>query len=244
MEIVDLTEENVSQALCGKGGGREEREKFLLWNLREGKVRGKIAVEGGEGLGWIDYYPRSDGWIRIGCILVDEERRRRGVGHALMNACLADCRGSKGVIVAATIWEHMPKGFFKEFGFVDMNDKANISLMMVKFGNHEAPKREKEKIDKPKIKPVEGKLTIDAFDDGGCPTSYATRQLVKEAARNNFGEKIAIREYDTKDRAVVEEFGDAEGIFIDGDKAFFGYPGSLEGITGILRRKLEDMKLL
>ena len=86
MEIVDLTEENVSQALCGREGGREERRKFLLWNLKSGKVRGKIAVERGEKLGWIDYYPRDDGWILIGCILVDEESRHRGVGRALMNA--------------------------------------------------------------------------------------------------------------------------------------------------------------
>jgi len=243
MEIVDLTEGNASYALCGRDGGREERRRFLLWNLKNGKVRGKIAVEGGKGLGWIDYYPRRDGWIRIGCIDVDKECRRRGVGRALMNACLADCRGSKGVIVAATIWEHMPKGFFEKFGFVDMNDKANISLMAVKFGDHEAPKREKEKVDKPKIELVEGKLTIDVFDDGACPTSYATRQLVKEAARN-FGDKIVIREHDTRDRAVVEEFGDAEGIFVYEDKAFFGYPGSLEGIMGILRRELKDRKLL
>jgi len=243
MEIVDLTEENVSQALCGREGGREERRKFLLWNLKDGKVRGKIAVEGGERLGWIDYYPRSDGWIRIGCIDVDKESRRGGVGRALMNACLADCRGSKGLIVGATVWEHMPKGFFKKFGFVDMNDKANISLMMVKFGNEEAPKHEKEKIDKPKIKLVEGKLAIDTFDDGECPTLYVTRQLVKEAARN-FGEKVVIREHDTKDKAVVEKFGNAEGVFIDGEEASFGYPGSLEGITDILRGKLGDRKLL
>jgi len=243
MEIVDLTDENVSHALCGREGGREERKKFLLWMLKEGKVRGKIAIEGGEGLGWIDYYPRSDGWIRIGCIDVDKGSRGRGVGRALMNACLADCKGSKGLIVAATSWEHMPKGFFKKFGFVDIDEKANISLMRVMFGNEEAPKREKEKIDKPKIKLVEGKLTIDAFDDGECPTLYITRQLIKEEARN-FDEKIVIREHDTKDKAVVEEFGDAEGVFIDGEKAFFGYPGSLEGIRSILRRKLEDRKLL
>jgi len=181
--------------------------------------------------------------LLIGCIDVDKESHRRGVGRALMNACLADCRGSKGVIVTATVWEHMPKGFFEKFGFVDTNDKANISLMAAKFGDREAPKREKEKVDKPKIELVEGKLAVDAFDDGACPTSYATRQLVKEASRD-FGEKVVIREHDTKDRAVVEEFGDAEGVFIDGEKAFFGYPGTLEGITKTLRRKLEDRKLL
>ena len=91
MEIVDLTAENVSQALCCESyggyhdGGVEERRKFLLWKLRDGKVRGKIAVEGGKRLGWIDYYPRSDGWIRIGCIDVDEESGGRGVGRARLS---------------------------------------------------------------------------------------------------------------------------------------------------------------
>jgi len=153
--------------------------------------------------------------------------------------------GSNGVIVAATVWDHMPKDFFKKFGFVYTNDKANISLMALKYRGERAPAHEKEKDERPKIKlgGKAGKLVIDMFDDGQCPTSYVTRQLVKEATEH-FGEKIVIMEHDTKDGAEVGKFGDVEGIFIDGEKAFFGYPESLEGISEILRKKLEDRKLL
>lgn len=249
MEIVDLTAENVSQALCcvSYGGyhmrGVEERKRFLLWKLKDGKVRGKIAVEAGERLGWIDYYPRSDGWFRIGCIEVYKEYRSRGVGRELVNACLEDCRNSKGVIVAATVWDHMPKAFFKKFGFTDMDEKANISLMALKYKGDEPPANEKEKDSAPKLNLDAGKLVIDMFDDGECPTSYVTKQLFKEAAKD-FADKIVIKEHDTKDRAVTVRFGDVEGIFLNGEKAFFGYPGELEGIKKILRKELEGKKLL
>lgn len=253
MIVVDLKPDNVSQALCcqfRKGywiEAVEERKKFLLWRLSEGKVGGKIAVEGGKRLGWIDYYPEADGWVRIGCIVIQKENRGRGIGRALINACLEDCRGSKGVVVAATIWEHMPKGFFKKCGFVDTNEKANVSLMTVRFGENEPPKTEKEQAQrqyKPKLEP--GKLVIDMFDDGECPVSCVTRQLAKEAARD-FGDKVVVREYDTKDKVVVEEFGYMEGIFLDGERAFFGYPdkeyqGIVEEIREVLRKKFEAKK--
>ena len=250
LKIVDLKPDNVSQALCcqfRKGywvRGVEERKKFLLWRLNEGKVRGKVAVEGEKGLGWIDYYPRGNGWVRIGCIDVLKENCSRGVGRALVNACLDDCRRSKGVIVGATVWDHMPKGFFKKCGFFDTDEKADVSLMAVKFGKEEPPRTGKEQAQK-KYKPKleTGKLVIDMFDDGQCPVSCVTRQLVKEAAMD-FSDKVIIGEYDTKDKTVVEEFGYMGGIFLDGEGVFFGYPdkeyqGMIGEIREVLRKKLE-----
>jgi hypothetical protein len=155
---------------------------------------------------------------------VPKENEGKGVGRTLVNACLKDCKRSKGVVVGTTVWEHMPKGFFKECGFVDTNEKADISLMAVKFGTEEPPKTGREQVQgkyAPKLE--RGKLLIEMFDDGECPVSFVTRQLVKEAARD-FGEKILVREYDTKEKAVVEKFGNMKGIFLDGAEAFFGYP--------------------
>lgn len=246
MEIADLTKERVSLALCCEShggyfkGGREERRKFLLWKLKEDKVRGKIAVEDKERLGWIDYYPTEDGWFQIGCILVGPEHRGRGVGRALINACLKDCKGSKGVLVSATVWEHMPKLFFKKCGFVDPDPEANISEMVMRFGEEEIPLSHEKRKFTPELEA--GKLVIDMFDDGQCPTSYVTRQLVKEAARD-FTDKIVIREHDMKDETEVTRFGDIEGIFIDGEEAFFGYPGKeyqgmLKEIRETLRKRL------
>jgi len=245
LEIVNLTVENVSRALCCESyggyweGGVEERRKFLLWKLKDGKVRGKIAMEGEERLGWIDFYSMEDGWFRIACIDVDRKHRGRGVGRALVNACLKDCRGSSGVVVGATVWDHMPKGFFKKCGFVDTDEKANMSLMVFKFGEEETPPPQKERNYTPKLEA--GKLMVDMFDDGQCPTTYVTRQLVKAAARD-FVEKIAVREYDLKNQAVAERFGYIRGIFLDGEKTFFGYPGKIEEVREILRKKVEDKK--
>jgi predicted GNAT family acetyltransferase len=253
LEIVALSPNNVSQALCcqfRKGywiRGVAERRKFLLWRLKERKVQGKIALENTRGLGWIDYYPQTDGWVRIGCIRVPKENGGRGIGRALVNACLDDCRRGKGVIVGATVWDHMPKGFFKKCGFFDTEEKADVSLMGVKFGEEEPPRTEKEQEwKKYKAKLTSGRLVIDMFDDGNCPVSYVTRQLVKEAARD-FSEKIIVKEYDTKSKVVVEEFGRIKGIFLNEEKAFFGYPdkeyqGMIGVIREILRKKLEGKR--
>jgi predicted GNAT family acetyltransferase len=251
--IVDLKPDNVSKALCCQFregywvGAVEERKNFLFSRLTEGKIRGKIAVDGEKGLGWIDYYPIEDGWIRIGCIDVPRENCGRGIGRALINACLDDCRRSKGVIVGATVWDHMPKGFFKKCGFFDTDEKADVSLMAVKFGVEEPPKTGKEQSqEKYKPKLERRKLVIDMFDDGKCPVSFVTRQLVKEAA-GDFSDKIVVREYDLKDKAVVEEFGYVHGIFLNGEKAFFGYPDRdyqeiAKKIREALRKKIEAKK--
>jgi GNAT superfamily N-acetyltransferase len=241
LKIVNLTKENVSLALCCEsyGGhweeGVEERRKFLLWKLKHGKVRGKIALEE-ERLGWIDYYPREDGWFRIACILVDKKHRGRGVGCALVNACLKDCRGGKGALVGATVWEHMPKGFFKKCGFVDPDPEANISVMAMRFVEEKAPPPEEKRKFTPKLEA--GKLVIDMLDNGQCPTSYVTRQLVREAAMD-FTDKIVIREHDMKNEVEIKRFGDLKGIFLDGKGAFFGHPGEVEKIKEILRKRLE-----
>jgi predicted GNAT family acetyltransferase len=248
--IVGLKPDNVSQALCcqfRKGYWTEavdERRKFLLLRLDEGKVKGKIAVEDGKSLGWIDYYPRPDGWVRIGCINVPDEHYGRGIGRTLVNTCLDDCRCTKGVVVGATIWDHMPKGFFKKCGFFDTDERADLSLMTVKFGTEEPPRIEQEQAQR-KYEPMleQGKLVIEMFDDGQCPVSYVTRQLVKEVARD-FGDKVVIKEYDMKKEAVADRFGYMKGIFVDGEKAFFGYPdeeyqGIIVEIRDILCNKLK-----
>ncbi len=246
-----MTKEKVSLALCADyggyfEGGREERKKFLLWKLKDGKVRGKIAVENEERLGWIDYYPMEDGWFRIACIDVDVDKRGQGVGRSLMNGCLEDCRGSNGVLVGATVWEHMPKGFFKKFGFVDATPEANISVMALRFGEEDVPAPQERRRFTPRLEV--GKLVIDMFDDGQCPVSYVTRQLVKEAARD-FADKIVIKEHDMKDEAEIKRFSGIGGIFLDGEGAFFGYPdkeyhGMIEEIREVLRKRLEAKSIL
>jgi len=163
-----------------------------------------------------------------------------------MNACLRDCRGSKGVLVGATVWEHMPKGFFKKFGFVDTTPEANISVMALRFGEEEVPAPQERRRFTPRLEV--GKMVVDMFDDGQCPTSYATRQLVKEAARD-FADKIVINEHDMKDEAEIKRFSGIGGISLDGEGAFFGYPdkeyhGMIGEIREVLRKRLKAKSIL
>jgi len=88
-----------------------------------------------------------------------------------------------------------------------------------------------------------GKLVIDMFSDGQCPTSYVTRQIVKKAAKD-FSSFIVVRDHDLKDPEVTKKYGLMEGIFIDGESAFFGYPRRdyaemTDKVREALREKLE-----
>jgi thiol-disulfide isomerase/thioredoxin len=138
----------------------------------------------------------------------------------------------------------MPRVFFEKCGFFDTDEKADVSLMAVKFGEEEPPRTEREQAqEKWEPRREKGKLVIDMFDNGGCPVSFVARQLVKEAARD-FGGNVIVREHDTKDKAIAEKFGSMKGIYLDGKRTFFGYPdkeyqGILAGINEALRRKLD-----
>jgi GNAT superfamily N-acetyltransferase len=260
LEIKDLDEKTIRDGFCTRpypgthksfektGSNLEEalaeRRRFLSDRLIEGTVWGKIAYKKGEPAGWIDCFPADlEGWVLIGCIDVGEGFRRQGVGSALTKAIIEEAkkRGVKGVAVGATVWEHMPKGFFAKCGFVDTDEKADMSLMILKLEGVEDPRfPPKENLYKPQR--VKGKVVIDLIRTGNCPTPYATHYLVKKAAER-FKDKVAVNEYATSEADVVERFGKGGcGTYVNGESAFFGYPGELDKIVEFLQKKVDEIE--
>jgi predicted N-acetyltransferase YhbS len=259
LEIKDLDEKTMLDGFCAKPSPEAlksfekteskleealaERQRFLSDRLTEGTVWGKIACRDGEPLGWIDCFPTDlDGWVVIGCIIVQTSVLGQGIADALMKAVIDEAknRGAKGVTVGATVWEHMPKGFFAKYGFVDTDVKADMSLMILKLKDVETPRfPPRENLYKPQL--VKGKIVIDLIRTGNCPTAYQMHDLVKKAAKR-FKDKVIVNEYATNEKDVVGRFGKGGcGIYVNGESAFFGYPGELDDIVVYLQKKVDEI---
>jgi len=235
------TETNLKEALL-------ERKRFLTVRLTEGRVWGKITYKDGEPVGWIDYFPTDlSGWLSIGCIDVEVNFRKQGVGRALMEASIEDCKDKhkNGVIVYATVWDHMPKDFFKKFGFIDTDEKADMSRMFLKLKDVDDPEFPHQKNFYKSCLKKES-IVIDLLRSGSCPVAYQMHDLIKKAAQH-FKDKVLLTEYATGEKELVERFGDAfnrsDGMFINGEPCFFGYPGQLEKIKAYLQKKIEEIDI-
>jgi len=260
MEIKDLDTKTMLDGFCTKpspgflkgfektGSKLEEalaeRRRFLSDRLTEGTVWGKIAYKDGLPVGWIDCSPAElEDWVVIGCIDVEEGYSRQGIGKALMEAAIEEARrrGLKGVIVGATKWYHMPKSFFAKYAFVDTDEKADISRMILKFKETEDPQfPPRASFYKPQL--VKGKVVIDLIRTGNCPMGYQMHDLVKKAAER-FKEKVRINEYATSEKDVVGRFGKGGcGMYANGESMFFGYPGKLEDAVAYLQKKVDEVE--
>jgi GNAT superfamily N-acetyltransferase len=260
LEIKDLDEKTIRDGFCTRpypgthksfektGSNLEEalaeRCRFLSDRLIEGTVWGKIAYKNGEPAGWIDCFPADlEGWVLIGCIDVEEGLRRQGVGSALTKAVTEEAkkRGVKGVAVDTSVWYHMPKGFFAKCSFVDTDDKADISRMILKLQDVEAPRfPPSENLYEPQL--VKGKLVIDLIRTGNCPTAYQTHDIVKKAARR-FEDKVIVNEYAASERDVAKRFGKGGcGMYANGEPMFFGYPGEPDDVEAYLQKKVDEIE--
>jgi predicted N-acetyltransferase YhbS len=221
-----------------------ERRRFLSDRLAQGTVWGKIAYKDAEHVGWIDCYSTDlKGWVLIGCIMVQKTLRGQGIGGALMKAVIEEAkkRGLKGLTVDATVWEHMPKGFFAKCRFVDTDEKADMSLMILKLEDVEDPQFPPEE-NLYEAQLVKGKVVIDLIRTGGCPTPYLMHYFVKKAAER-FKDKVIVNEHATSEREVVERFGKGgQGMYVNGESAFFGYPGELDKIVAYLQKKVDEIE--
>ncbi|MBN2379581.1 GNAT family N-acetyltransferase [candidate division WOR-3 bacterium] len=260
LEIKDLDEETMLDGFCTgpdpkERGGFEktganlevataERRRFLSDRLAQGKAWGKITYKDGKPAGWIDCFTTNlDSWSVIGCMWVEKSLRNQGIGGALVKALIEDARKREliGVTVDATVWDHMPKGFFAKCGFVDTNERANISRMILKLEDVEDPQfPPKESFYKPQL--VKGKIVIDLIRTGNCPTIYEMHNLVKKAAQR-FKDKVVVNEYATNEKEIVERFGKGfEDIYVNGERAFFGYPGEIDKIVEFLQAKVDEIE--
>ncbi len=140
VKLLTLTASDLGkvQMLCGHSPtyrrGYVAKMEWLQARLREG-MRYTLLQVGGCNGGMIEYIPgeyawrgvEADGYLVIHCLWVVGRNRGHGYGRLLLQACLDDAAGKKGVavVVSKTHWLPTPKIFLKNgFKLADHADPS------------------------------------------------------------------------------------------------------------------------
>jgi GNAT superfamily N-acetyltransferase len=153
----------------------------------------------------------------INCIWVLPRFKKVGIGTGLMQHVLDDAKKVGGASVIAyegdkwfEYFDYMPAGYFKRFGFREVSRDGARVLLHLDLGAHMTPR-----LLTPKNYRVEenGKTVVDVFCNSQCPWCG---WMADEVERNVKGSELTIRRVNTDSREVIEEFGLARGISING----------------------------
>ncbi len=260
MQIIDL-EESYHRAFfhCLEEWSEDMKDagdhKERWYNTMKDKgVRVKLAIEDGQACGMIQYLPieysnaKGEGLYFIHCIWVHGHkqgvgnRQRHGLGKALLQAAEEDAKvlGAKGMAawgIVLPFW--MKASWYKKHGYKKV-DRDGIALLLWKpfVADAQPPQWIKKKQDP---LPMPGKVVVTAFINGACPAQNMVFERAKRAAAS-FCEKVHFEAIDTLDRAALERWGIADGLFIDGKQIWTGPPPSYEKILKKIAKRVKKLK--
>jgi GNAT superfamily N-acetyltransferase len=188
IKIITMTESKLGevQMFCGHSPtyrrGYNAKIEWLRARLGEG-MRYTLLQVNGRNAGLIEYVPgentwrgvEAEGYLVIQCFWVVGRNRGHGYGRQLLEACLADARGTNGVavVVSKMHWLPTPKIFLKN-GFI-LADQAPTSFdLLVKRFNPEAPL--------PKFKSVVQKIPpgLTLYHSDQCPYTQNLPEITSE----------------------------------------------------------------
>lgn len=223
------------------GLGCVAKRAYCAAMIGEG-FKAKLAYDdAGRAIGQIEYLPIEAALNRvvgrgltfINCMWVPPPHQRKGIGAALLNACIADAKAKhKGVAVLGYEGiDYMPASFFLKRGFEVVEQEGPCSLLWKKWASVEPPHFLPRKY-KPRLS--KGVVVIDFFWNGQCPYAGRTLERVRKVARA-MRDYVALNEVETNSRPRVKRYGLADGFFINGKIASW-YPPTEEEI----RRAIEN----
>jgi N-acetylglutamate synthase-like GNAT family acetyltransferase len=254
MKIVDISPETEKLYFCCLEDWSDEMKEAgdhkQRWyeRMKDKGVRVKLAEdEDGAIAGMIQYLPVEYSMFEgsrlhvVLCIWVHGhrqgigDRRKKGMGKALLKAAEEDCRemGSGGLVAwGLAIPVFMRASWFKKHGYKVVDKDGFMRLLWKPFSVEAVPPR----FMKRKKKPGKGMNRVDVsiFRTGWCPAMNIAYERTLRAS-GEFGDKIDLHEYDTVDRRIVEEWGISDGIFIDGKELRTGPPPAYKQV----HRKIE-----
>lgn len=202
-----------------------------------------IAYEGTTPVGHIEYIPiehaprpvSGEGLTFINCLYVQPHARGRGVGAALLQACEEKVRSSSNGLaaIANADWPPAPIGFFAAHDFMPVAEEHGAQLMVKAWDKVVAPHFLPRHYE-PLTLSHPDQVPIDIFWCGQCPHWVKARDRLVNLA-HQYGHQIVIRGINTDERATVEQWGIADGIYINGEQKFDTPPSEAE-----LRNALEQ----
>jgi GNAT superfamily N-acetyltransferase len=258
MDVIDLRPEFLDTYLCCLEDYSEEikegeAHKRRWYEAMKNKgLRVKLAIVEGKAVGMIHYVPIEESFAEgrnlyfVHCIWVHGYKnagvgnwQKQGLGKALLQAAEEDARGlgAKGLVVwGMSIPVFMRASWFKKNGY----KKADRSGMMVLLWKPFAEDAEAPRWIKPKEKPgrVQGRVAVDAFVHGWCPSMNMVFERAKRAAKE-LGEAVEFRPVETLDRAVYKNLGIADALYIDGKAVRTGPPPSYDKIHRKIAKKIK-----
>ncbi|MBW1916294.1 MAG: GNAT family N-acetyltransferase [Deltaproteobacteria bacterium] len=262
MKIVNISPENESLYYCCLEDWSEEMKeagdhKQRWYKCMKNKgVRVKFAVDENDVIGgMIQYLPieysmcEGKDLYLILCIWVHGYKegrgnfRKKGMGKALLKAAEEDCKeiGTNGLVawgLGIPVW--MKASWYKRQGYKVIDRKGIMRLVWKPFNETAV----KPSFIKTKKKPGKGeeKVNISMFRNGWCPAMNITHERTLRAIKE-FEDKIELKEYDTLDREVIDEWGISDGIYIDGKAISTGPPLSYEKIRKKIKKRVAAKKM-
>lgn len=261
MKIVDISPETEKLYFCCLEDWSDEMKeagdhKQHWYELMKGKgLRVKLAKnEKNETAGMIQYLPieysmfEGENLYVVLCIWVHGhkqgigDQRKQGMGKALLKAAEEDCRelGSGGLVTwGLGIPAFMRASWFKKHGYRVVDKDGIMRLLWKPFNNDVAPPVCMSR----KKKPGKGtdRVNITVFKTGWCPVMNLAYERTLRAAKH-FGNKVDLKEFDTLDRSVVEDWGISDGIFIDGKELRTGPPPKYDKVYRKIEKRAKRIK--
>jgi GNAT superfamily N-acetyltransferase len=260
MRVIDLTPEHESAYFCCLEEWSEDMqdsgEHKACWyrKYRDRGLRVKLAADdAGRVGGMIQYLPieasfvAGEGLYFVLCIWVHGRKQGRGdyqgrgMGAALLAAAEEDARarGAQGMAawgLALPFW--MKASWFKRHGYRGV-DREFISTLVWKpfVDDAVAPRWVRQR--KP-VAGVPGKVCVTAFKNGWCPAQNITFERARRAAQE-FGDKVLFREVDTTEPRTFEEWGIADGVFVDGKRANWGPPLAYDKLRKLIEKRAKRL---
>ncbi|MDZ4181660.1 MAG: hypothetical protein U1B83_02195, partial [Candidatus Cloacimonadaceae bacterium] len=224
-------------------------------NMKDKGLRVKLAIDDDDSIsGMIQYLPVEQSHIIgkdmyfIYCIWVHGHksgignRQKRGMGKALLAAAEKDAEdlGAKGIIawgLKIPVW--MKAAWFRKQGYKAVDSQGMMSLVCKTF----VPDAQQPRFPKPKKKPASSpeKVIITDFITGWCPYANVTHHNIEKIAAE-WKDKVELIRLDTTDELVREEWGHAEGLFINGKEVRNVPPLSYETLRGKVERKVKRLR--
>jgi GNAT superfamily N-acetyltransferase len=204
--------------------------------------------------GMIQYAPTEcsftelKGAYFVYCIWIPDPKkgtslRGRGIGKALLAAAEADVRQRKGKGLAVwgmrlPFW--MKASWFKKQGYRPVDRLGMAVLLWKPF----TPDAEAPRWDRPRKLPelLPGRVVVAAFTTGWCPVANTSLEYARQAA-SRFPGRVVYREYNTRDPAVLAEWGMTDTVLLDGKPLVKGPPLAYETIEKKIAARVKRLQI-
>ncbi|NIM95674.1 MAG: GNAT family N-acetyltransferase [Anaerolineales bacterium] len=187
----------------------------------------------------IDYVPRpisGQDILIINCIHVAEPFKGQGIGRALLGSVEDHAqRQAKGVaVLSRNFGSFMPLSYFEKMKYQPVDERDDETLMFKPIVEVEAPAFLTQRYE-PEHK--ENMINLDYFHCPQCPMSGYTLEGLQKHLKSH-REEISLTVFEMSERKDVEQFGIAEGIFIDGVRVA-SLPYDVDQLISLLDMSLE-----